>query len=65
MTTGLDHISFRASGLDEMRRHLQAQGVQVAEAPIPGWNIHQLFLHDPHGLKIEMTFWLADEKSQP
>ena len=66
-TTGpLDHISFRSRGLDEMRHHLAAQGVPYTEAPIPGWDIHQLFLHDPRGLKIEMTFWMNDEeRSQP
>jgi len=61
-TGPLDHISFRSRGLAEMRRHLAAHGVLFTEAPIPGWDIHQLFLHDPRGLKIEMTFWLADEE---
>ncbi|HEY2257942.1 MAG TPA: glyoxalase, partial [Variovorax sp.] len=57
----LDHISFRSRGLGEMREHLARQGVHFDEAPIPGWDIHQLFLKDPQGLKIEMTFWLAEE----
>jgi catechol 2,3-dioxygenase-like lactoylglutathione lyase family enzyme len=61
-TGPLDHISFRTRGLQEMRRHLASLGVAYAEAPIPGWNIHQLFLHDPRGLKIEMTFWMNDEE---
>ena len=61
-TGALDHISFRSRGLAEMRRHLDAQAVAFTEAPIPGWNIHQLFLHDPRGLKIEMTFWQANEE---
>ena len=61
-TGHVDHISFRARGLAEMRAHLQALGVPFAVAPIPGWDIHQLFLHDPRGLKIEMTFWMKDEE---
>ena len=60
-TGHVDHISFRSHGLDEMRLHLGTLGVPFSEAPIPGWDIHQLFLHDPRGLKVEMTFWLADE----
>lgn len=60
-TGPLDHISFRARGLAEMRDHLNALGVPFAEAPVPGWPLHQLFLHDPRGLKIEMTFWLDQE----
>ena len=62
VTGHVDHISFRSRGLDEMRGHLRAQGVAFAEAPIPGWAIHQLFLHDPRGLKVEMTFWMDQEE---
>jgi hypothetical protein len=61
VTGPLDHISFRSQGLAEMRAHLKALDVPFTEAPIPGWDIHQLFLHDPRGLKIEMTFWMKDE----
>lgn len=61
VTGPLDHISFRSRGLAEMRAHLAALGVPFTEAPIPGWNMHQLFLQDPRGLRIEMTFWLAEE----
>jgi len=63
-TGALDHISFRSRGLAEMREHLAREGVAYAEAPIPGWDIHQLFLQDPLGLKIEMTFWLVEEEGQ-
>ncbi|MDM0033702.1 hypothetical protein QTI33_16330 [Variovorax sp. J22P271] len=62
VTGHVDHISFRSRGLDEMRGHLRSQGVPFAEAPIPGWAIHQLFLHDPRGLKVEMTFWMDQEE---
>lgn len=61
VTGPLDHISFRSQGLKAMRRHLREQGVDFAEAPVPGWPLMQLFLHDPKGLKIEMTFWLEEE----
>jgi|APAra7269096936_1048531.scaffolds.fasta_scaffold49314_2 catechol 2,3-dioxygenase-like lactoylglutathione lyase family enzyme len=63
VTGHVDHISFRSHGLREMRAHLGGLGVPFSEAPIPGWNIHQLFLHDPRGLKIEMTFWLDQEEA--
>jgi len=62
-TGPLDHISFRAQGLTEMRAHLASHEVAFTEAPIPGWDIQQLFVHDPHGLKIEMTFWLKNESA--
>ena len=60
-TGHLDHISFRTHGLAEIRTHLGRLGVPFTEAPVPGWPLHQLFLHDPRGLKIEMTFWLDEE----
>ena len=63
VTGPLDHVAFRSQGLAEMKRHLAAQGVQFAEAPVPGWPIHQVFLHDPKGLKIELTFFLAEESA--
>jgi catechol 2,3-dioxygenase-like lactoylglutathione lyase family enzyme len=57
-TTGsLDHVSFRADDLVATRRHLRSQGIDFVEAPIAGWPIHQLFLRDPMGLKIELTFF--------
>jgi catechol 2,3-dioxygenase-like lactoylglutathione lyase family enzyme len=61
-TGPVDHIAFRSRGLQEMRDHLRAQGVAFQEAPVPGWELHQLFLRDPGGLKIEMTFWMREEE---
>ena len=55
VTGPLDHISFRAQGLEKTRRHLRAHGIEFAEAPIPDWPIHQLFLHDPNGVKVEIN----------
>jgi len=60
----VDHISFRSRGLVEMREHLAAQGVTFAEAPVPGWPLHQVFVHDPRGLKIEMTFFMDQEEGR-
>ena len=61
VTGPLDHISFRAHGLEATRAHLAAQQVAYTEAPVPGWPLHQLFVHDPKGLRIEMTFDLTAE----
>lgn len=58
-----DHISFSTTGLDETRAWLKEQGVAFREAPVPGWPLHQVFLHDPGGLKIELTFDLDREKA--
>lgn len=64
VTGHLDHIAFRSRGLAEMRAHLHALGVPFTEAPVPEWPLHQLFLQDPRGLKIEMTFWTEEEEEE-
>jgi catechol 2,3-dioxygenase-like lactoylglutathione lyase family enzyme len=55
-TGKLNHISLRATGLKQTREHLVAHGVDWMEAPVPGMPLHQVFLLDPAGLKIELTF---------
>ena len=60
-TGPLDHISFRANDVEGVRRHLQELGVPFDEAPVPGWPLHQVFVRDPKGLKVEMTFDLNAE----
>jgi len=59
-TGKLNHISLRARGLKAMRDHLAAQGVAWQEAPVPGVPLHQIFLRDPAGLKVELTFDAAE-----
>ena len=34
--------------------------VPYAEAPLPGFPLHQLFLTDPFGLRVELTFDMTD-----
>jgi len=60
-TGPLDHIAFRSADLNAMRAHLRSQCVPFFEAPVPGCPLHQVFLHDPKGLKIELTFSLENE----
>ena len=60
-TGGLDHISFRAHELERTRERLKKDGVPFDEFPLPGTKIHQIFLRDPTGLKIELTFDLEEE----
>lgn len=57
----LDHVSFRASGLAATRARLAELGIASTEAPVPGWTLHQVFIRDPLGLKVELTFDMAQE----
>ena len=60
-TGSLDHISFGASGLEATRRRLAEGSISYDEFPLPGTAIHQIFVRDPLGLKIELTFDLNEE----
>jgi len=59
-TGKLNHISFRVAGLKSTREHLATHAVEWQEAPVPGAALHQIFLRDPVGLKVELTFDAAE-----
>jgi len=62
-TTGrLDHISFFTSELAAFREKLRHRGIAFREVPVPGMPLHQVFVADPAGLMIELTFSTANEK---
>ena len=52
----LDHISFWGSGLKAMRDHLVALGMPFQQRRIPGRELSQLFLDDPNGITVELTY---------
>lgn len=57
MATGkFNHVSFRAKDVAGTRKRLTDLGVKFREAPVPGFPLHQIFVHDPMGLMIELTF---------
>jgi catechol 2,3-dioxygenase-like lactoylglutathione lyase family enzyme len=60
-TGALDHISFGSSGVEATRARLRDAGVPFDEFPLPGTAIHQIFVRDPLGIKIELTFDLNEE----
>lgn len=55
-TGALDHIAFRGADLQGTRAKLRAQGIAFRERPVPGKPLHQLFVHDPDGVMIELNF---------
>lgn len=58
-TGSLDHVALRGIDLQATRAALLADGIPFEEIPVPGWPIHQIFLRDPAGLKIELSFVLG------
>jgi catechol 2,3-dioxygenase-like lactoylglutathione lyase family enzyme len=53
---GFDHVAFTAEGLEAARARLDSAGIGYEEAPVPGFPLHQIFLTDPLGQRIELTF---------
>ena len=55
-----DHVSFKSRDIEGTRQHLRALGVSFDEAPVPGFPLHQIFMNDPAGAKVELTFDLPE-----
>ena len=57
--SGFDHVSLATAQLDATRKRLADRGITFEELPVPGWPLWQIFLRDPVGSKIELTFDLS------
>ena len=55
-TGALDHVAFRASGLQAMMEHLRREGVPFSQRRANGQALFQLFFYDPNGIKIELNY---------
>jgi catechol 2,3-dioxygenase-like lactoylglutathione lyase family enzyme len=55
-TGAVDHIAFRATGLESMLEHLRREGVEFTQRRANGQALQQLFFYDPNGIKIELNY---------
>lgn len=55
-TGAFGHVALHATGLEAARARLAAHGLRWREAPVPGFPLHQIFLQDPTGITVELTF---------
>jgi catechol 2,3-dioxygenase-like lactoylglutathione lyase family enzyme len=55
-TGALDHIAFAAHDLERVRQRLKDKRIAFDESGVPGFPLHQVFLSDPQGLRIELSF---------
>ena len=62
---GFDHVSFRTSGLPAVRERLRKLNLPFEEIPVPGFPLHQIFFRDPTGMKVELTFDIAELHAHP
>ena len=52
----IDHIAFRAHNFDKFTARLNKHDIKWEGREIPGMDLHQIFCHDPHGIKVEFNF---------
>lgn len=61
----VDHIAFRAQGFIRYQTHLRELGLTVREQHLNGNQIWQMFVHDPNGIKLELSFNQTNEPELP
>jgi catechol 2,3-dioxygenase-like lactoylglutathione lyase family enzyme len=52
----VDHFALSATGLAETRAKLKSMGIPTRETPLPQFDLHQIVIHDPDGMKVELNF---------
>jgi catechol 2,3-dioxygenase-like lactoylglutathione lyase family enzyme len=57
----IDHVSFWARGHEAQRARFAAFGLPYRSQPVPANALAQLFVYDPNGVLIELTYRLQDE----
>ena len=55
-SAAIDHVALSARGFDEMRTLLVEKKLPWRQMNIPSFNLWQLFVHDPHGVLVELNF---------
>ena len=55
-TAAIDHLSLTAYGYHAFRERFQAFGLDWREFLVPGTDLWQLFIYDPSGVQLELTF---------
>jgi catechol 2,3-dioxygenase-like lactoylglutathione lyase family enzyme len=60
-TAAIDHISLSCSGYRSYVTRFKAAGLDWREFIVPGSSLWQLFVYDPSGVQLELTFESAIE----
>ena len=55
-TGSIDHIAFEATGLKDMIATLEQRGIAARHRKVPHLDLHQVFVHDPNGIRIELNY---------
>jgi catechol 2,3-dioxygenase-like lactoylglutathione lyase family enzyme len=55
-TGAFDHIAFRGTDANAMIARLKSHKIDFRENRIADFGLHQVFVHDPNGIMVEMNF---------
>ena len=55
VTGSIDHVAFEGSGYDDMCARLDERGVPHEMVDSPQFDLKQIFLLDPNGIRIEIN----------
>jgi catechol 2,3-dioxygenase-like lactoylglutathione lyase family enzyme len=55
VTGSIDHVAFEGSGYDDMRAKLDELGVAHEVVESPQFNLKQIYVFDPNGVRIEIN----------
>jgi catechol 2,3-dioxygenase-like lactoylglutathione lyase family enzyme len=64
-SAAIDHLSLSCSGYAAYRERFVAQGLDWREFLVPGTSLWQLFVYDPSGVQLELTFEGGNEAGAP
>ena len=55
-TAAIDHVSLSCTGYRDYVARFKAAGLDWREFLVPGTTLWQLFVYDPSGVQLELTF---------
>lgn len=61
-TTAIDHVSIFATGYHDFIGRFRRNGLDWREFEVPGTTLWQLFVFDPSGVQLELTFDARNER---
>ena len=64
-SAAIDHVSLACNGFHAFRKTFAAHGFPWRECLVPGTTLWQLFVYDPSGVQMELTFEGTLESGEP
>lgn len=64
-TAAIDHVSLSCTGFHAYRERFRRAGLDWREFLVPGTTLWQLFVYDPSGVQLELTFEGLAEAGPP